>query len=62
MVDKRTNYAKDIMESVRKNYEGILTVYESVIPIPLRLQSPVLWESAYILMQTTAKYQMHIEN
>ena len=36
MVDKRTNYAKDIMESVRKNYEGILTVYESVIPISIK--------------------------
>lgn len=32
MVDKRTNYAKDIMDSVRKTYEVILPVYESVIP------------------------------
>ena len=36
MVDKRTNYAKDIMESVRKTYEGILPVYESVIPISIK--------------------------
>lgn len=36
MVDKRTNYAKDIMDSVRKTYEGILPVYESVIPISIK--------------------------
>lgn len=35
MVDKRTNYAKDIMESVRKNYEGILLFYGSTI-IPFK--------------------------
>lgn len=38
MVDKRTNYAKDIMESVRKTYEGILPMYESVIPISIIVQ------------------------
>lgn len=37
MVDKRTNYAKDIMDSVRKTYEVILPVYESVIPISIKV-------------------------
>ena len=49
MVDKRTNYAKDIMGSVRKTYEGILTVYESMIPISIKAaESSAVGISVYI--------------
>ena len=48
MVDKRTNYAKDIMDSVRKTYEVILPVYESVIPISIKVaESSAVGSSVY---------------
>lgn len=36
MVDKRTNYAKDVMEAVRQTYKDILPIYECVIPISIK--------------------------
>lgn len=48
MVDKRTNYAKDIMDSVRKTYEGILPVYESVIPISITIYVPYRLLSSFL--------------
>lgn len=32
MVDRRTNYAKDIIEMVKETYEGIIPVYPCMIP------------------------------
>ena len=36
MVDKRTNYAKDIIEMVRETYEGIIPVYNCMIPTSVK--------------------------
>ena len=36
MVDKRTNYARDVMEQLKASYEGVLPIYESVIPISIK--------------------------
>lgn len=37
MVDARTNYAKDIMEMVRKNYGRRIPVFENYIPLSVRV-------------------------
>lgn len=37
MVDARTNYAKDIMEMVRKNYGQRIPVFENYIPLSVRV-------------------------
>ncbi len=37
MVDKRTNYAKDIIEMVKETYEGILPVYDCMIPSSVKV-------------------------
>ena len=36
MVDKRTNYAKDVIETVRATYEGILPIYDCMIPVSVK--------------------------
>ena len=36
MVDKRTNYAKDVIETVRATYEGILLIYDCMIPVSVK--------------------------
>lgn len=36
MVDKRTNYARDIIEMVKTTYEGILPVYDCMIPTSVK--------------------------
>ena len=36
MVDKRTNYAKDIIEKVKVTYEGIIPVYHCMIPTSVK--------------------------
>ena len=36
MVDKRTNYARDIIEMVKETYEGVLPVYDCMIPTSVK--------------------------
>lgn len=36
MVDKRTNYSKDIIEIVKDTYEGIIPVYDCMIPMSVK--------------------------
>ena len=36
MVDKRTNYAKDIIEKVKETYEGIIPFYHCMIPTSVK--------------------------
>ena len=36
MVDKRTNYARDIIEMVKETYEGVQPVYDCMIPTSVK--------------------------
>lgn len=36
MADMRTNYAKDIVELLHKNYDGHVRIYDSIIPMSVR--------------------------
>ena len=37
MADMRTNYAKDIVELLHNTYDGKLRVFDSIIPMSVRV-------------------------
>jgi len=49
MADMRTNYAKDIVELLHTNYDGKLRIFESIIPLSVRVaESNAEGKSVYL--------------